>query len=556
MADHPDVSSKSSDPDDLREQIEDFYLPRELVQAIYRFGRIPEETTESVMGVGFLDIVQYSYISDFLTPRENQAVLNGLYTVFNLVLKNHGGYLNKIEGDSMMFHFGGMLDPRIADMSIPQQERYVAQELFYTCVELQRFAAWFNDFNEKFLANDAGPDEQSAMQEAFAIIRTLRTTFGGSKMNTKLQFRIRVGASIGTVNVGNFGPPGRKQWDVIGVPIIEAKRMETSAPVDGLRITHDLYQKLKDTGVVRDYVRVFKRSATMLNGRYRDASEPLIFAEKEVIVKGKRSREFNTYSVQVDFRLPERVQERIRTHFGQRDAESADVIIDMVKYYRGNQPVTDAIEEVFSELAVNLRKHRLLELIYPNTFQAFRTQYSEEHVEDKVAAQFSLLKIFTLLGEYQDLVRGFSDQEGMDTNMITYQERLEAARKHFERGFEEHKKTMVQRGYFFNVVYPLVFESIRASIIEAQREAPARRDELREVTDPDLEDLGELEELDAIPLEELDEAEELEDAEAVAVVEDVEAMGAPIAEMGSGAQAEDPEELEELEVLEVLPPED
>lgn len=541
MADHPDMTSTSSDRNELRRQIEEFYLPQELVQAIYDLGRIPEETTESVMGVGFLDIVQYSYISDFLTPRENQAVLNGLYTVFNLVLKNRGGYLNKIEGDSLMFHFGGMLDPRVRDMSDSQQVRYVSRELFYTCVELQRFANWFNESNERFLSQDATASEQRAMKEAFAIIQNLRSTFGGSKMNTKLQFRIRVGASIGTVNVGNFGPPGRKQWDVIGVPIIDAKRMETSAPVDGLRITHDLYQKLKDTGVVRDYVKGFKRSASMLGGLYAEATEELVFAAREVTLRGKRAREFNTYSVQVDFRLPERVQERIRTHFAQRDAESADVIVDLVKYYRGNEPVTNAIEAVFGELGVNLRKHVLLELIYPNTFQGYRSQYAEQDVAAKVDREFSLFKLFTRLGEYQDLVKGFSDQEDLTANVITYQGHLEAARRHFERGFEEHKKTMVQRGYFFNVVYPLIFEAIRASIVEAQREAPIPADEIRGVAATDFAGLGDVEELEALPAEELE----------ALPAEELDALPADDLE-----EAAEPEELEELEELEALPPED
>ena len=34
--------------------------------------------------------------------------------------------------------------------------------------------------------------------------------------------------------------------------------------------------------------------------------------------------------------------------------------------------------------------------------------------------------------------------------------------------YEVSRKHMIQRAYFFNVVFPLVFESIRSSILEYQ----------------------------------------------------------------------------------------
>ena len=46
------------------------------------------------------------------------------------------------------------------------------------------------------------------------------------------------------MTVGNFGPEGAKQWDVIGVPVIKAKRMESTAPVGGYRISEELFEIL------------------------------------------------------------------------------------------------------------------------------------------------------------------------------------------------------------------------------------------------------------------------------------------------------------------------
>ena len=36
--------------------------------------------------------------------------------------------------------------------------------------------------------------------------------------------------------------------------------------------------------------------------------------------------------------------------------------------------------------------------------------------------------------------------------------------------YEQSRAQMVKRAYFFNVVFPLVFESIRSSILEYQQE--------------------------------------------------------------------------------------
>ena len=98
---------RSSSSEELRRQIEEYYLPRQLVDAILDLGAIPESSVETHVGIGFLDIADYSFISKFLSPQENQVVLNGLFSALAWVLRRHGGYLNKIEGDSFMFISGG-----------------------------------------------------------------------------------------------------------------------------------------------------------------------------------------------------------------------------------------------------------------------------------------------------------------------------------------------------------------------------------------------------------------------------------------------------------------
>ena len=67
-----DSSSKHIKTDKLRQDIERFYLPRQLVNAITEIGAIPDDSEEAIVGVGFLDIADYTFLSKFLSPNENQ----------------------------------------------------------------------------------------------------------------------------------------------------------------------------------------------------------------------------------------------------------------------------------------------------------------------------------------------------------------------------------------------------------------------------------------------------------------------------------------------------
>jgi adenylate cyclase len=240
----------------LQKEIEKFYLPQQLIDAISDIGAIPKKSTERIVGIGFLDIADYSYLAKFLSPQENQMILNGLYSAFNWVLKKHGGYLNKIEGDSMMFHYGGPIDPETKNLKDENEEKsYVARELFYTCIEMQRVCTLFNHANDNFLLNSFNDSTRSDIENAFKLIKAMRNNDDlSSAFNALFQIRIRIGANVGSVMIGNFGPEGAKHWDVIGHPVIEAKRMESSAPVGGLRISKTMYEILKSQGITRVYL--------------------------------------------------------------------------------------------------------------------------------------------------------------------------------------------------------------------------------------------------------------------------------------------------------------
>nr|MDA3939912.1 adenylate/guanylate cyclase domain-containing protein [Spirochaetia bacterium] len=352
----PDILEGRSDPLDsetdlekasleisIRKQIEDYYLPKQLVEAIVENGSIPNESEQCIVGIGFIDIADYSFLSKFLTPMENQIVLNGLYASFSWVLQQHGGYLNKIEGDSLMFHYGGNIDPKIKELDHEEAEKYIAQELFYTCIHMQRVAFLFNDANNSFLYGSDNEEIKKQVDEAFKIISTMRNSELAQAINAFFQIRIRIGANIGEVTIGNFGPEGGKQWDIIGVPVINAKRMESTAPIGGFRISENLYNILEETGLTEAYYHRFKREAEAMFGSFSTITREELFKFGKVTLKDKKDAEFNTYSIQVNPALPEAMMNQVELLVN-RDEMGAQRIVQLLQYYRGNKFVINAIE--------------------------------------------------------------------------------------------------------------------------------------------------------------------------------------------------------------------
>ncbi len=458
---------------ELRNQIEDFYLPRQLVEAILEVGGIPRDSEEVEIGVGFIDIADYTFLSKFLTPKENQEVLNGLYTAFNGVLRRHGGYLNKIEGDSLMFHYGGIIDPIARKISDRRDLRlYIARELFFTCVEMQRVSLRFNNADRRFLEDAETEVEREALEKAFKIIARLREDDAVSNpLNAMFQIRIRVGANLGEVTIGNFGPEGARQWDVIGMPVIDAKRMETTAPVGGVRISRTYYNILEEHGFVDEYFERFRREARALGGRYAEITRDELFQIKRVSLREKGNAFFETCSIQVNPALPEQIAQQVRallTHgrFG------AVRIVELLKYYRGNEYVTDAIEDALITAGVRIRYADSFQLMYPNRYDAMLDEHSgdRQKIEELVSRDESLYGLMTKLGRYQDIVKQGRDEPEDQLSFSTYDRHFSVGRTRRQQYYEEIKALIAQRAYFFNVVFPLVFESILAAVLEYQTE--------------------------------------------------------------------------------------
>lgn len=472
MVEHGVRQSTSTNEDweqSLRKQIEEYYLPQQLIDIIIEYGGIPKTSQVTKMGIGFLDIADYTYISKFLSPQENQDVLNGLYTAFNAVLKRHGGYLNKIEGDSLMFHYGGPTDPRTKGLDDRQALRYITRELFYTCVELQRVCERFNKADDKFFNKGESRENREVLERAFNIVSTLRSSMEMYEaFNALFQIRVRIGANIGDVTVGNFGPDGAKQWDIVGLPVIDAKRMESTAPIGGLRISKYFYDILEENHLADEYYLRFRREAEAYSGYYRSIKKSEVFQFSNVLLQDKNEARFETYSVQVSPGLPESILSQVNSLLTKGES-GADRIIDLMKYYRGNRFVTAAVEDGLAKQNIVLRKEYLFELIFPKKYKVLKEKLGDSNgVAEFVTREYTLFQLFEGLGRYQDNVKMSSAEENSRVPFQSYEQFMSSESERIFSQYELRKKYMMERAYFYNVVFPLVFASIRTSILEYQ----------------------------------------------------------------------------------------
>ena len=468
-----DISGKRNITDELalRRQIEDYYLPLQLVESIVELGDFPPSGEETV-AIGFLDISRYTFLSKFLSPKENQIMLNGMYSAFNWVLQKHGGYLNKIEGDSLMFHFGGPIDPRTREMDPEDAERHMARELFFTCVELQRVSSLFNNVNENYLRKIKDQPIVDAIREAYRILGELRHSYMSAQFNATFQIRIRIGAAIGKVLIGNFGPQGAKQWDVIGMPVIEAKRMESSAPIGGLRITSEYYDILHTNGVTKEYHVRLRREAEAMSGAYRNITFDELFQATTVNLKDKKNARFTTYSIQVNPSLPESIRDQSRELLDKRGETGAEAVVDFIKYYRGNHFVINQLEGLFHLEQINIRKDALYQIMFPGKYKTLvmKNDGMMSEVKKNIAREYSLFDLLVLLGKLQDSVkeRLVSHRDDTEEAFGGYDRWMAETRASVQRKYDINKGNTHKTYYFYEVIFPMFFASIKGAILEYQ----------------------------------------------------------------------------------------
>ena len=294
--------------------------------------------------------------------------------------------------------------------------------------------------------------------------------------NALFQIRVRIGANIGEVTLGNFGPDGAKQWDVIGLPVIDAKRMESTAPIGGLRISEYLYNVLDEAGIVDGYLERFRREAQAMFSTFRSISKDDLFKYSTVKLSDKKNVAFNTYSVQVSPGLPEAIAGQISL-LVDKGEDGADKVVEFLQYYRGNKFVIGAVEDVFREKGIVLRKESILRIISPKSVpqEPGGQDESADGAAAKLPGYYSLFDLLSLLGDYQDKINALASHQAPELEFVGYDQYMDQQTKLLKRMFLLKRKATEKRLFFYDVVYPLVIRSIRTSVIEHQRSMDAQK---------------------------------------------------------------------------------
>lgn len=260
-----------------------------------------------------------------------------------------------------------------------------------------------------------------------------------------------------------------KQWDVIGLPVIDAKRMESTSPIGGLRISEHLYEILEKAGIIEAYLQRFRREAQAMFSSFRFITREELFRFSKVTLSDKKNVQFNTYSVQVSPGLPEAIANQVDLLI-EKGEYGADRILEFLSYYRGNKFVIMAIQQVFDKKRVTVRRDKILSIISPRKYESYLKNLdgNEEKAAGEISADFTLYNLFELLGEYQDRVNAAENLREFTPEFKNYDHYMQQQGRILKRIFGMKRNSEDKRLFFYSVVYPLVFRSIRTSILEYQ----------------------------------------------------------------------------------------
>jgi adenylate cyclase len=192
---------------ELRKNLERFLSPN-VAQALARYvaqhGKL-WEAQEQMVTVLFADVKGFTSLSERLSPREVQDLLNEYLHEMTDVIFRYNGTVDKYIGDGIMAVFGA---PRLPDEPVDSEH---AQRAVAAAIEMQ------------------------------AAQRRLVSKWEPSKA-----FMIRIGVNTGTAYTGFFGTRHRLEYTAIGDTVNTASRLESAAEPGSVFIGHDTADFVRD----------------------------------------------------------------------------------------------------------------------------------------------------------------------------------------------------------------------------------------------------------------------------------------------------------------------
>ena len=186
----------------LRNRLECFHPP-EVVDLIMGWEGedmqtilAPKEQTVTVL---FVDIVNFSLLSERVSPKALSRLLNRYYGEVTDIMFSHNGTLDKYIGDAIMAVFGAPFER----------------------------------------GNDAERAVLAALEARRVLLKMMAHT------EPEKQFAVRLGINTGPVLAGNLGSPRRMDYTVIGDVVNIASRLESMAEPNQILIGNTTYDCVK-----------------------------------------------------------------------------------------------------------------------------------------------------------------------------------------------------------------------------------------------------------------------------------------------------------------------
>jgi adenylate cyclase len=197
----------------LRQNFERFMSPnvaRMMASYFSQHGQL-WEPQELIVSVLFADVKGFTTLSETLSPREVQDLLNEYFHEMTEVIFRYNGTLDKYIGDGIMAVFGA---PQLADPIDPEQSA------------------------------------TQAVDAALGMISAHRRLI--EKNDPSKAFSFRIGINTGTVYAGFFGTKQRLEYTVMGDTVNTASRLEGKADLNSVLISEATRKAIGENFVVQE----------------------------------------------------------------------------------------------------------------------------------------------------------------------------------------------------------------------------------------------------------------------------------------------------------------
>ncbi len=203
------LNQKIREEEELRSRLERYHSPQVVDMIIKSSEGTKEEVLEAKdvsVTILFTDIVGFTRLSERLSPREVNMLLNQYFSRMTDVIFEYEGTLDKYVGDRLMAVFGAPLEKE--------------------------------------------DDAERAVRAALKMRQELTVMMQDT--DPEKRFDVRIGINTGRVVAGNIGSPKRMDYTVIGDSVNIASRLESGSQPNQICIGEETYRHVKGKFKIRE----------------------------------------------------------------------------------------------------------------------------------------------------------------------------------------------------------------------------------------------------------------------------------------------------------------